>query len=203
MASQPTQSRLVGWLGNIKQNRKALRDSLFDWTPRHLRGTAATRDTNRRVRNATIDINSFPIEVHGDQKGAAYNGYYQETVYHPMPASFSVGGDYDSTRQGLRLGNGFIHCVLRQGNTHTAKGIKRFVRNVIDKAKQMAQNFDIRLDAGYTEGAVMDGGLLGLASFPAIGVANGSSGREEVASPDVTHRVRCAGILAGVNASDW
>lgn len=153
MASQPTQSRLVGWLAGFKQNREALRNSLFDWIHRHLRSTGSS---DRRVREATIDIDSFPIEVHGNQKGAAYNGYYHETVYHPMVASFSVGGDYDSTREGMRLGNGFIHCVLRQGNTHTAQGIKRFVRNVIEKAKQMAWSFDIRLDAGYTEGAVMD-----------------------------------------------
>ena len=156
MASQPTQSRLVGWLAHSKQNREALRNSLFDWTHRHLRSTAATRDTNRRVGNATIDVDSFPVEVHGHQKGAAYNGYYKQTVYHPMLASFSVGGDYDSTREGQRLGNGFIHAVLRQGSVHTAKGIKRFVRNVIDKTKQMARSFDIRLDAGYTTGAVMD-----------------------------------------------
>lgn len=156
LASQPTQSRLVGWLAEYKQNREALRHSLFDGVHRHLRSTGATKDTDRRVRQATIDIDSFPIPVHGQQKGAAYNGYYKDTVYHPMVASFSVGGDYDSTREGLRLGNGFIHCVLRQGNVHTAKGIQRFVRNVIDKARQMAWSFDVRLDAGYTEGAVMD-----------------------------------------------
>ena len=159
LASQPTQSRLIGWLAGLKQNREALRNSLFDWTHRHLRSTgntAGSGSNDRRVRRATIDIDSFPVEVHGQQQGAAYNGYYRDTVYHPMVASFSVGGDYDSAREGMRLGNGFIHCVLRQGNTHTAKGIKRFVRNVIEKAKQCAWSFDIRLDAGYTEGAVMD-----------------------------------------------
>ena len=159
MASQPTQSRLIGWVAEFKQNREALRNSLFDWFHRHLRSTgcsATTGSNDRRVRQATIDIDSFPIRVHGHQKGAAYNGHYQETVYHPMVASFSVGGNYDSTREGMRLGNGFIHCVLRQGNTHTAQGIKRFVRHVIDKAQQMAWSFDIRLDAGYTSGAVMD-----------------------------------------------
>lgn len=159
MASQPTQSRLVGWLAEFKQNREALRSSLFDWVHRHLRSTgcqACSGSNDRRVRQATIDIDSFPIEIHGHQKGGSYNTHYQEKVYHPMVASFSVGGDYDSTREGMRLGNGFIHCVLRKGNTHTSHGIKRFVRNVIEKAKQMAWSFDIRLDAGYTAGAVMD-----------------------------------------------
>lgn len=153
MASQPTQSRLIDWLADIKQNREVLRKSLFDWTHRHLRSTGSS---DRRVRQATIDIDSFPIQVHGHQQGAHYNGYYQETVYHPMVASFSVGGDYDSTRAGMRLGSGFIHAVLRQGQTHTAHGMRRFVGNVIERAKQMAWSFDIRLDAGYTAGSVMD-----------------------------------------------
>lgn len=153
LASQPTQSRLLSWLTGFKQNREVLRNSLFDWIHRHLRSTG---DSDRRVRDATIDIDSFPIEVHGRQKGAAYNGYYRDTVYHPMVASFCVGGDYDSTREGMRLGNGFIHAVLRQGNTHTAQGIQRFVGQVIQKARQLAWCFDLRLDAGYTEGAVLD-----------------------------------------------
>ena len=153
LASQPTQSRLVDWLASYKANLEALRGALFDWTHRHLKSTG---DSDRRVRYATIDIDSFPIQVHGQQPGASYNGYYKDTVYHPMVASFSVGGDYDSTREGMRLGNGFIHALLRQGNVHTAKGIGRFVRNVIDKAKQLAWSFDIRLNAGYVAGPVLD-----------------------------------------------
>lgn len=154
LASQPTQSRLIDWLSDFKDNKEALRNCLFDWTHRHLRSTS--RNGDHAVMRATIDIDSFPITVHGHQKGTSYNGYYKETVYHPLIASFSVGGDYDSTRDGMRLGNGFIHAILRQGNVHTANGMTRFVQNVIVKARQMARSFDIRLDAGYTHGSVMD-----------------------------------------------
>ncbi len=154
LASQPTQSRLIDWLSDFKQNKEALRNSLFDWTHRHLRSTG--RNSDHAVMRATIDIDSFPISVYGDQAGTSYNGYYQETVYHPIVASFSVGGDYDSTRNGMRLGNGFIHALLRKGNVHTADGMKRFARIVVEKARQMARSFDIRLDAGYTHGSVMD-----------------------------------------------
>ncbi|QDT03897.1 hypothetical protein K227x_22820 [Rubripirellula lacrimiformis] len=49
----------------------------------------------RRVKHVTIDIDSFPIEVHGKQHGASYNGYYKKSVYHPLVASLSVHGDYD------------------------------------------------------------------------------------------------------------
>ena len=153
MASQPTQSRLVDWLAACKTNLKALRNALFDWTHRHLKSSG---DSDRRVRDATIDIDSFPVQVHGRQPGAAYNGHYRDTVYHPMVASFSVGGDYDSTREGGRLGNGFIHAVLRQGNVHTAHGIQRFVGNVVERARQLAWSFDLRLDAGYVAGPVLD-----------------------------------------------
>ena len=154
LASQPTQSRLIDWLSEFKQNKEALRNSLFDWTHRHLRSSG--RHSDHAVMRATIDIDSFPISVYGDQTGTSYNGYYQQTVYHPLVASFSVGGDYDSARNGMRLGNGFIHALLRKGSVHTAAGMKRFVGKVVEKSRQMARSFDIRLDAGYTHGTVMD-----------------------------------------------
>jgi hypothetical protein len=153
LASQPTQSRLIDWLA-FPENREALRFGLFDWTHRHLRSTG--RGGDHAVMRATIDVDSFPIEVHGQQQGSSYNGYYRDTVYHPLVASFSVDGDYDSTRNGHRLGNGFIHAILRQGQVHTAQGIKRFMQQVIVQARQMARSFDLRLDAGYTIGRVMD-----------------------------------------------
>ena len=71
-------------------------------------------------------------------------------------ASFSVAGDYDSTREGWRLGNGFIHAMLRRGNAHTAEGILRFLTNVVQTARRLAYVFDVRLDAGYTSGDVLD-----------------------------------------------
>ncbi len=154
LASQPTQSRLIDWLGNFSENREALRHSLFDWTHRHLRRTGRTGDHD--VMRATIDIDSFPIQVHGQQQGSSYNGYYLDTVYHPQVASFSVNGDYDSTREGHRLGNGFIHATLRQGQVHTSQGAVRFIERVVKHARQMARSFDVRLDAGYTIGKVMD-----------------------------------------------
>jgi len=92
MASQPTQSRLVDTLTRHKQNRAALRDSLAQCCARHLRATGG----DHAARRVTIDVDSFPIQVHGQQPGAAYNGYYRETVYHPLVASYSVAGDYDS-----------------------------------------------------------------------------------------------------------
>lgn len=151
LASQPTQSRLIDILSG-SGNREALRNALSDWTLRHLRATGP----DRKVRHATVDVDSFPVTVHGEQKGGAYNGHYKDTIYHPLVASLCVGSHYDRIRTGTRLGSGWIHAVLRSGNVHTANGSIRFLRNTIARARTMAQSFDIRFDAGFTSGKDMD-----------------------------------------------
>jgi hypothetical protein len=125
LASQPTQSRLLTALGSDKANIEQLREALADWSGRHLR--AAGND--RAARRITIDIDSFPIQAYGQQAGAKYNGYYREEVFHPLVASYTVGGDYDGFQSGLRLGQGFVHAVLRAGNVHTASGASASVGN--------------------------------------------------------------------------
>ncbi len=119
---------------------------------RHLRATGG----DHAARHITVDIDSFPIVVHGSQPGAAYNGHYRDTVYHPLVASYAVAGNYDSMHEGQRLGNGFLHALLRQGQVHTAQGIQRFVQEVVRKAKRLGWVVDLRIDAGYTDGATLD-----------------------------------------------
>jgi hypothetical protein len=152
LASQPTQSRLIDLLTLTAGNRAALRDALSDACQRHLRATGG----DHAARKVTLDIDSFPILVHGRQPGAAYNGHYQETVYHPLVASYSVAGKYDSMQEGRRLGNGFVHAILRQGQVHTAQGVKRFLQEVVRKARGLGHVLDFRIDAGYTDGATLD-----------------------------------------------
>jgi hypothetical protein len=152
LASQPTQSRLIDLLTFTAGNRAALRDALADACGRHLRATGG----DHAARRVTVDIDSFPIVVHGRQPGAAYNGHYRETVYHPLLASYSVAGKYDSVQDGHRLGNGFLHALLRQGQVHTAQGVKRFVQAVVRQARGLGQVLDFRIDAGYTDGATLD-----------------------------------------------
>ncbi len=152
MASQPTQSRLIDILSREPDNRYALRDALADACERHLRAEGG----DHAARKITIDIDSFPIAVHGKQPGAAYNGHYHETVYHPLVASYSVAGDYDSMHEGHRLGNGFLHAILRQGQVHTAQGVTRFVKEAVRKGKRLGFSIDLRIDAGYTDGETLD-----------------------------------------------
>lgn len=152
LASQPTQSRLIDILSHHPANRYALRDALADACERHLRAEGG----DHAARKVTIDIDSFPIQVHGNQPGAAYNGHYKDTVYHPLVASYAVAGDYDSMHEGYRLGNGFLHAILRQGQVHTAQGVLRFVREVVKKGKRLGFSLDLRIDAGYTDGNTLD-----------------------------------------------
>jgi len=152
LASQPTQSRLIDTLAHQSGNLEVLRSALGDWVERHLRATGG----DHAAQQGTIDVDSLPIVAYGDQAGVAYNGYYHDNIFHPLVASFSVAGDYDSGRQGLRLGNGFVHAILRKGNTHTAEGILRFLDRVLKIAPRLAHAVDLRLDAGFTSGKVLD-----------------------------------------------
>jgi hypothetical protein len=107
-------------------------------------------------RRITIDVDSFPIQAYGKQAGVKYNGHYREEVFHPIVVSYTVGGDYDGFQNGLRLGQGFIHAVLRAGNVHTASGAKRFFLETARKAKQLGYVAEMRFDAGFAEGAILD-----------------------------------------------
>jgi hypothetical protein len=148
LASQPTQSRLLDILASFKGNLEAVRAALCDWVERHLR--AAGKD--RAVMRGTIDVDGMAIVTHGEQPGAAYNGYYKETIYYPLVAGFTPEGDYDSAR----LGNGFVHAILRKGNAYSAGGALRFIRKAYRKCSRWARVLDVRLDAGFTIGGIMD-----------------------------------------------
>ena len=84
LASQPTTYRLLDRLAT-PSNRRALRAALSEWVSRHQR--AAGR--GRKVTHGTLDIDPFPIEVHGRQPGGAYHGYYRQTS--AQPATSSIG----------------------------------------------------------------------------------------------------------------
>jgi hypothetical protein len=125
-----------------------MRDALSTWVLRHQRATGPDHAAQR----GTLDVDSFPIALCGKQAGGAYNGYYKETIYHPLVASFAAGGDYDSTR----LGDGFVHAILRKGNAAAAEGAVRFILTAAEKCRPLAQHLDVRLDAAFTVGPVMD-----------------------------------------------
>jgi len=81
-----------------------------------------------------------------------YNGYYKCTMYHPLVAAFSTDGDYDSGK----LGEGFVHATLRAGKVHTASGALRFIPTALKRCSGMARSLDVRMDAGFMIGKVLD-----------------------------------------------
>jgi hypothetical protein len=148
LASQPTDWRLVKGLATTQSNREAVRRALAEWVGRHQRADGK----GRTVRRGTIDIDPFPLEVHGKQEGAAGNGFYGQKMYYPLVASFCAEGTYDAAR----LGEGVVHAILRRGNAAGAEGAVRFVRETIRKCRPLARYLDVRIDAGLTEGRVLD-----------------------------------------------
>jgi hypothetical protein len=147
LGSQPSDWRLIQRLTS-QPNRRALREALATWVGRHQRAAGK----GRKVVCGTLDIDPFPIEVHGHQEGGAYHGFYRQRMYYPLAASFSANGDYD----GPRLGEGFIHAILRRGNAAGAEGMARFTREAIRKARALATHLDVRIDAGLVQGDVLD-----------------------------------------------
>lgn len=147
LASQPSTWRLVDRL-STRRNRRALREALCEWVGRHQRAAGE----GRKVVRGTLDIDPFPIEVHGRQPGAGYHGHYRKTMYYPIVAGFSAEGSFESTR----LGEGLIHAILRRGRAAGAEGAVRFARESVRKARALATHLDARIDAGLVEGDVLD-----------------------------------------------
>ena len=148
LASQPTHSRLLGILSDRKENLEALRSTLPTTIEKHLR--AAGKD--RAVHWGTLDVDSFPQEVFGNQIGTGYHGYYRKKIYHPLVAGFAPEGNYDAGR----LGDGFVHAILRGGTTDSAEGAVRFIQTAVQRCRGMARRLDVRFDAAFTDGHIMD-----------------------------------------------
>jgi len=147
LASQPSDWRLLDRLAS-PSNRRVLRAALSEWVARHQRAAGA----GRKVTHGTLDIDPFPMEVHGQQPGGAYHGYYHQTIYPPLVARFSAGGDYDAPRRGA----GFGHAILRRGNRGSAEGAVWFVWAALRQSRQLASHLDVRIDAGLVNGRVLD-----------------------------------------------
>jgi hypothetical protein len=140
LGSQPTMSRQVQAL-STQENRKALRQSLLY--------VAAERNKARRqghrLRYLTVDLDSLPVEVYGEQEGAEYNGHYHKTIYHPLLCSIGQTGD-------------MLDTVLRHGKAHTAEGDLEFVLPLLDQVEQMiCQVAALRIDAGFPDEAFLFG----------------------------------------------
>ena len=138
LASQPTLSRLLRVLAG-DENRAVLHEALLEVAARRHRSLRG----GHRQRYLTLDVDSLPIEVHGEQPGSAYNGYFHARVYHPLVASVAELGDVLDVR-------------LRPGNAHTADGALGYILPLLDQVeKKLCQVAAVRLDAGFPEEELM------------------------------------------------
>jgi hypothetical protein len=140
LASQPTLSRLTAMLDRTG-GRSSLREGLAVIAGRRLRAQRG----GRRKRYLTLDVDSLPVEVFGQQPEAAYNGYYHATVYHPLVAILGETGD-------------LVDLELRRGNAHTAEGGLDFIEPLIDRLeREVCQVAAVRIDAGFPDERILGG----------------------------------------------
>jgi hypothetical protein len=134
LASQPTLSRLVEML-STNHNRSVLRLALLEVAARRVRAGRG----GHRPRYLTIDLDSLPVEVHGQQPGSEYNGHYHGQIYHPLVASVADTGD-------------LLDVKLRKGNAYTADGGIDFLLPLLDDVeRELCQFAAVRIDAGFPE----------------------------------------------------
>lgn len=76
------------------------------------------RDPPKRV---VLDMDSSVSPTYGDQEGAAYNGRFGCTCYHPLFV-FNRFGDLE-------------RCALRSGNVHSAHGWRDVLVPVVKRYK--------------------------------------------------------------------
>ena len=136
LCSQPTLSRLSQDLA-MPVNVSGLGAVLLDAAEQR-RGPRP----GERHRETTLDLDSLPHEVFGQQPGSAWNGHYRMNCYHPIIVR-SEWGDY-------------LGAKLRPGNVHTADGGLAFVLPVLRRARRWAEQVWLRADAGFPEPELLE-----------------------------------------------
>ena len=112
----------------MPENREALADLNGQWIDRF-------HDRNG-LKYIVLDMDSSVSPTHGDQEGAAWNGHFDCTCYHPN-FLFNQFGMLE-------------RCALRNGNVHSADGWKDVLDPVIARyaGRNLGGRF-FRADAAY------------------------------------------------------
>jgi len=169
LASQPTQSRLVAALSST-ENRAVLDEGLFESTRRHLLAMPA-----ELPKTFTIDVDSMPVDVHGEQVGSAYNGYYKRRVYHPLVTMLSETGHW-------------LSAELRPGNVGTAEGAEEHLLNIVNRVQSgLGRVASIRGDAGFPAGKLLH--ALELKEIPYVFRLKTNNRLEKIAKPHLRRPV--------------
>jgi hypothetical protein len=131
LPSQPTLSRLQSMLAS-EHNLRVLSQTLLET------GIARMKAGHGRRPLVILDVDSFADQVHGAQRGAAYNGHYQKECYHPLIA-FTDTGD-------------IMGIQIRPGNVPSARDVRSFLTPIIEGLRQVCDEILVRMDAGFADG---------------------------------------------------
>lgn len=177
LCSQATLSRLMQDLG-VESNLSGLGAVLL-WSgePR----------TGGRRREATLDLDSLPLEVFGHQPGAEWNGHYRMCCYHPL-----VVRSHDGV---------FLGAKLRAGNVHTADGGLAFVLPVLRRARAWAERVWLRIDAGFPEPKLL--AALEEEGFLYVARLKSNAALERLAAPHLDSPLSSAPGEAGVRTHEF
>jgi hypothetical protein len=136
LCSQPTLSRLLAALA-AGANRAGLGEVLREASARRMGFRSGTR-----LAELTLDLDSLPHEVFGQQPGSEWNGHYRTRCYHPLVVR-SECGDY-------------LGAKLREGKVHTADGGLEFVLPILRWAARYVELVWLRMDAGFPEPRLLE-----------------------------------------------
>jgi hypothetical protein len=97
----------------------------------------------------TVDVDSTICEVHGYQRQGACYGYTHRLGYHPLLATRADGGEV-------------LHARLRKGSANTARGILRFVDELVARLRRAGASGE--LTRGWTRDSGRPSSSSGFAS---------------------------------------
>lgn len=143
LASQPTVSRLEHEIllprgEDGKLTAAALRNlATLEDAPLHWIETVAKQ--HAKPARLVLDLDSTEDRVHGNQEGAAYNGYFGATAFHPLYAHLGDG-----------LGD-LVKAQLRPGNVYTSNGVVEFTTPLVPRLLALTNSLHARCDSGFAD----------------------------------------------------
>jgi hypothetical protein len=94
----------------------------------------------------TVDVDSTICEVYGHHKQGACYGYTHRLGYHPLLATRADSGEV-------------LHARLRKGAANTARGILRFVDELVSRLRRAGASGELtlRMDSGFWSAKLIKG----------------------------------------------
>ena len=133
-ASTNTLSRFETEVLVTEKNLRGLGQLNAEWVQH-----AIARTHHRRI---ILDMDSSESPVYGEQEGAAYNGHFETSCYHPL-FIFNEFGDCEG-------------ALLRPGNVHSAERWREVLEPIVERHKKRGIRLLFRGDAAFAKPEVYD-----------------------------------------------